>query len=42
MSDEHLLWLIVYSHEYKYTCSFACFLEYVLLFLYDNMDQECE
>ena len=25
-----------------YTCSFAYFLEYVLLFLNDNVDEECE
>ena len=33
----------LHFHEYRNTCSFAYFLEYVaLLFLDDNMDEECE
>ena len=28
------------SHEYRQTCSFAYFLDYLLLFLDDNMDEE--
>ena len=30
------------SREYRLTCYFAYFLEYVLLFLDDNQDGECE
>ena len=30
------------SHKYRHTCSFAYFLEYGLLFLDDNVDEECE
>ena len=33
------LWLIVKSNEYRQTCSFAYFLEYVLD---DNADEECD
>ena len=29
-------------HFYRYTSSFAYFIEYALLFLDDNMDEECE
>ena len=36
-------WLIVYSNEYNsHTCFFTYFLEYVQLFLDDNVDEECE
>ena len=28
------------TYEYRHTCSFAYFLEYVLLFLGDNVDEE--
>ena len=31
-----------YSYNHTNTCSFPYFLEYVLLFLDDNMDEECE
>ena len=41
-SSSFSLWLIVLSHEYKHTCSVAYFLEYDLLFLDDNVDEECE
>ena len=30
------------SHEYRQACSFPFFLEYVLLFLDDSGDEECE
>ena len=29
-------------HEYRHTCSFACFLDYVLLFLDDDVNEGCE
>ena len=29
-------------HHHRHTCSFACFLEYLILFLGDNEDEECE
>ena len=31
-----------YFHCYRHTSSFAYFLEYVLLFLDGNVDEECE
>ena len=30
------------SHEYRHKYSLAYFLEYTLLFLNDNVDEECE
>ena len=30
------------SHEHRNICSFAYFLEYVLEFLDDNVNEECE
>ena len=30
------------AHEYRHTCYVAYFLEYVLLFLNDNVDEKCE
>ena len=32
----------IFSHEYRNTGFFAYFLEYILLFLNDNLDKECE
>ena len=42
ISSSFSLRLIEQSHEYKHTCSFAYFLEYVLLFLNDNVEEVCE
>ena len=41
-SSAFSLRLIVQSYEYRGTCSFAYFLEYVLLLLDDNVNEECE
>ena len=31
-----------HQHFYRHTSSFSYLLEYVLLFLHDNVDEECE
>ena len=37
-----LTWQILKSQEYRYTCPLAYHLEYILLFLDDNVDEECQ
>ena len=41
-SSSFSLWLFVQSREYRHTCSFAYFLQYALLFLDDDVDEQCE
>ena len=36
------LLLTVQTREYRHTCCFVYFLECVLLFLDDNVDEECD
>ena len=38
----HLQFHYDWSYQYRHTCCFVSFSEYILLFLDDNVDEECE